>query len=52
MTDHGSMAAFSTESVDFGDLKVGDLSKRFVVLYNLSATQKMKFEFQKSGLMW
>ena len=52
LTDNGSMAAFSTESIDFGEMKSGELSKRFVILYNLNPPQKMKFEFQKSGLMW
>jgi hypothetical protein len=46
------MAAFSTESIDFGELEQGEQSKRFVILYNLSSTQKMRFDFQKSGLMW
>ena len=36
LTDNGSMAAFSTESVDFGELQAGELSKRFVILYNLN----------------
>ncbi len=52
LTDNGSMAAFSTESIDFGEIKANELSKRFVILYNLHSTQKMKFDFQKSGLMW
>ena len=52
LTDNGSMAAFSTESIDFGELQSAELSKRFVILYNLNPTQKMKLEFQKSGLMW
>ena len=52
LTDNGSMAAFSTESIDFGELEQGEQSKRFVILYNLSSTQKMRFDFQKSGLMW
>jgi len=51
LTDNGSMAAFSTESIDFGELKAGEQSKRFVILYNLNPTQKMKFDFSKSGLM-
>ena len=45
LTDNGSMAAFSTESIDFGELQAGELSKRFVILYNLNTTQKMKFDF-------
>jgi hypothetical protein len=45
LTDNGSMAAFSTESIDFGELEAGELSKRFVILYNLNPTQKMKFDF-------
>jgi len=46
------MAAFSTESIDFGEITAKEVSKRFVILYNLNPTQKMKFDFQKSGLMW
>jgi hypothetical protein len=45
LSDKGSMAAFSTESIDFGELQAGELSKRFVILYNLNPTQKMKFDF-------
>jgi len=52
LNENGSMAAFSTESIDFGDLATNEQSRRFVVLYNLNPTQKMKFDFQKSGLMW
>ena len=51
MNDNGSMAAFSTESIDFGDLEANEPSRRFVILYNLNPTQKLKFDFQKSGLM-
>jgi hypothetical protein len=46
------MAAFSIEEVDFDDLEKGEISRRFVTLYNLHPTQKLKFEFFKSGLMW
>ena len=46
------MAAFSIEEVDFGEIDKGEQSRRFVTLYNLSTTQKLKFEFFKSGLMW
>ena len=38
LTDNGSMAALSTESIDFGELQAGELSKRFVILYNLNPT--------------
>jgi len=38
LTDNGSMAAFSTESIDFGELQAGEFSKRFVILYNLNPT--------------
>lgn len=51
LNDNGSMAAFSTESIDFGELESGEASRRFVILYNLNPTQKLKFDFQKSGLM-
>ena len=45
LNDDGSMAAFSTESIDFGTLESGEPSRRFVILYNLNATQKLKFDF-------
>lgn len=45
------MAAFSTEEIDFGELETGEHSNRFVILYNLNPTQKLKFDFTKSGLM-
>ena len=43
--DDGSMAAFSTESIDFGEIAHNEPSNRFVILYNLNPTQKLKFEF-------
>lgn len=49
--DEGQQAAFSYETIDFGELETGQTANRFVVLYNLSKTQKLKFEFLKSGLM-
>lgn len=52
LNDQGAMTAFSTEVVDFGELVKGQMSRRFVILYNLHPTQKLKFEFYKSGLMW
>jgi len=45
------MAAFSTESIDFGDIAHNEPSNRFVILYNLNPTQKLKFDFQKSHLI-
>jgi hypothetical protein len=52
LNENGSMAAFSTESIDFGEIAANEPSRRFVILYNLHQTQKLKFDFQKSGLMW
>ncbi len=49
--EEGQMAAFSYESIDFGELEAGQISNRFVILYNLHQSQKLKFDFQKSGLM-
>jgi len=49
--DEGQQAAFSYESIDFGDLEAFEMCNRFVILYNTHPTQKLKFEFQKSGLM-
>ena len=51
LNDDGSMAAFSTESIDFGEIAHNEPSNRFVILYNLNPTQKLKFEFQKSHLI-
>ncbi len=52
LNDNGSLAAFSLEEIDFGELETGELSRRFVILYNLHPTQRLKFDFAKSGLMW
>ena len=52
LNDDGSMAAFSTESIDFGEIANGQPSRRFVILYNLNPTQKLKFDFQKTRLIW
>ena len=49
--EEGQQAAFSYESIDFGEIESGQTSNRFVILYNLSQTQKLKFDFLKSGLM-
>jgi hypothetical protein len=49
--EEGQMAAFSYETIDFGELEAAQVSNRFVILYNLHQTQKLKFDFQKSGLM-
>lgn len=43
--EEGQQAAFSYESIDFGELESGQISNRFVILYNLNQTQKLKFEF-------
>ena len=52
LNENGSMAAFSTESIDFGEIAAGEPSRRFVILYNLHESNKLKFDFSKSGLMW
>lgn len=52
INENGTMAAFSIEEIDFGELEKGELSRRFVILYNLHPTQKLRFEFNRSGLMW
>ena len=49
--EEGQQAAFSYESIDFGELECGQICNRFVILYNMNQNQKLKFEFQKSGLM-
>lgn len=51
LTDNGSLSAFSTESIDFGEIVQGEPSRRFVILYNLHPTQKMKFRFEQSSLL-
>jgi hypothetical protein len=45
LNENGSMAAFSTESIDFGEIAANEPSRRFVILYNLHDTQKLKFDF-------
>ena len=52
LSDAGAMAAFSLEEIDFGELEQDELSRRFVILYNLHPTHRLKFDFAKSGLMW
>lgn len=37
LNDNGSMAAFSMESIDFGELDANEPSRRFVILYNMHA---------------
>ena len=49
--EEGQQVAFSYETIDFEELEQGQISNRFVILYNLHGSQKLKFEFQKSGLM-
>lgn len=49
--EEGQMAAFSFETIDFGQLETNEPCNRFVILYNLHQTNKLKFDFQKSGLM-
>mmetsp|Transcript_39543 Transcript_39543/g.38037 ORF Transcript_39543/g.38037 Transcript_39543/m.38037 type:complete len:232 (+) Transcript_39543:3442-4137(+) len=51
LNEYGSMAAFSIEELDFGELEKGEVSRKFVILYNLHQTQKLKYDFNKSGLM-
>ena len=38
INENGSMAAFSIEEVDFGELEKNEVSRRFVILYNLHPT--------------
>lgn len=38
LNDNGSMAAFSTESICFGELAPAEPARRFVILYNLNPT--------------
>lgn len=52
LSDAGALAAFSLEEIDFGELDQDELSRRFVILYNLHPTQRLRFDFAKSGLMW
>ena len=41
LNEFGSMAAFSIEELDFGELEKGEVSRKFVILYNLHQTQKL-----------
>ena len=42
---------FSIEELDFGLVEKGGCSRKMVVLHNNSPEQKLKFEFQRTGLM-
>lgn len=44
-------AAFSVEEIDFGEVDPEVPCKRMVILYNMSHTQKLSFEFFKTGLL-
>lgn len=48
----GAMAAFSMESIDFGELEANEPSRRFVVLYNIDHTDKCSFKFAETGLTY
>ena len=49
--DDEQMAAFSIEEVDFGEVGPELPAKRMVILYNLSPDKKLRFDFQKTGLL-
>lgn len=49
--DDELQAAFSIEEIDFGEVDPEVPSKRMVILYNMSQTQKLSFEFFKTGLL-
>jgi hypothetical protein len=51
LADGGAMAAFSMESIDFGELDANEPSRRFVVLYNINPIEKCAFKFSPSGLV-
>lgn len=51
LDDHGAMAAFSLESIGFGEIAPEQPTNRFVILYNLHEDQKCSFEFKVTGLM-
>jgi hypothetical protein len=50
-SDDELQAAFSIEEIDFGEVDPEIPSKRIVILYNMSSTQKLNFEFFKTGLL-
>lgn len=50
-SDDELQAAFSIEEIDFGEVDPEVPSKRMVILYNMSQTQKLSFEFFKTGLL-
>lgn len=52
LADGGAMAAFSMESIDFGELEANEPSRRFVVLYNIDPIEKCNFKFANSGLCY
>jgi len=48
----GSKVFFSIEEIDFGELESGKYAYRMVILYNHSSTNKLTFDFKKSGFCW
>ncbi|EGR32899.1 hypothetical protein IMG5_067400 [Ichthyophthirius multifiliis] len=45
----GSKVFFSIEEIDFGYMKPGKESYRFIILYNLNENQKLNFDFGSSS---
>ncbi|KAL4426641.1 hypothetical protein ABPG74_018719 [Tetrahymena malaccensis] len=45
----GSKVFFSIEEIDFGEMKPGKAAHRCIILYNLSETQKLSYDFGTSS---
>lgn len=45
MSTIGSKVCFSIEEIDFGKLLPGKAAHRIIILYNLSKTNKLHFDF-------
>ena len=48
----GSEVFFSIEDIDFGNIEPGKYEHRMIILYNISKTKKLGFNFKITGLIW
>lgn len=50
MSPIGSKVCFSIEEIDFGVLLPGKPAQRVIILYNLSKTNKLHYDFSASSI--
>ena len=50
MSDVGSKVFFSLEEIDFGSLRAKETTYRMIILYNLSRTSSLSYDFPMQNL--